>query len=122
MTSAPNERYSEANSRPTAPAPITTAEDGMRSRPRAWSLVMTRSPISTPGNSFGEEPVAMTTFGASSFLPSTSTAFGRSSFPVPFTTSILRALTSEVRPADELVHDLALELLDLRPARARRWP
>ncbi len=53
VTSAPNDRYIDANSRPTAPAPITTADDGMVSYQSAWSLVMIRAPISTPGRSFG---------------------------------------------------------------------
>src|ERR671919_619820 len=88
VTSAPNERYSDANSRPTAPAPITAADAGRRSSVSAWSLVMIRLLISIPGSSFGYEPVAMTTAGASSRRPSTSTAFRATSFPVPRTTSI----------------------------------
>ena len=62
VTSAPNDRYSDANSSPTAPAPMTTAEDGMRVV--AQRLVARDAPASPTGAraaAAAREPVASTT-------------------------------------------------------------
>jgi hypothetical protein len=61
VTSAPNARYTVANSKPMAPAPMITTDEGSRSRTSASSLVMTWSETSILGSSRGREPVARTT-------------------------------------------------------------
>ncbi len=52
VTSEPNERNTEANSTPITPPPRTTTRAGTWSRLSAWSLVMTRPVISSPGSDF----------------------------------------------------------------------
>ena len=61
VTSAPNDFQTLANSTPITPPPSTTTRFGTWSRTRAWSLVMTRPPISSPGRERGYEPEARTT-------------------------------------------------------------
>ena len=50
MTSAPNDFQTLANSTPMTPPPSTTTLAGTWSRVSAWSLVITRPPISRPGS------------------------------------------------------------------------
>ena len=50
VTSAPKDLNTEANSTPMTPPPRTTTRAGTWSRRSAWSLVMTRPPISRPGS------------------------------------------------------------------------
>ena len=102
MTSAPNERYIEANSSPTAPAPITTADAGIRSNHSAWSLVMMCSPTSRPGIILGRDPVATMTSVAPIVRPSTSTAGPDTSVADPWITSMPRSLTRPVTPLTSL--------------------
>ncbi len=109
VTSDPNERQTEPNSQPIAPAPRMATEPGMVSSLSASSLVMTRVwSMSRPGMERGTEPVASRTWRASMRRPSTSTAVGLTSFPTPWTTSILRLLTRPVRPLNRPVTTLSL--------------
>jgi hypothetical protein len=102
VTSAPSDRYSDANSRPTAPAPITIADAGIRSRNNASSLVTIRSVIETPGSSRGADPVATTTSPASILVPSTSTAGPGTSRAAPRIDAIPRCLIRPVTPLTSL--------------------
>ena len=112
VTSAPNERQTDANSQPMAPAPRMTTEPGIVSMPSASSLVMTREwSISSPGIERGTEPVASRTWRASIVRPSTSTAVGETRRPWPWTTSILRLFTRPVRPLNSPSTTLSLYLL-----------
>ncbi len=63
VTSAPNDRHTDANSTPITPPPRMTTDEGTRSSRRASSEVMTRTPSSVrPGSDLGTEPVASTTW------------------------------------------------------------
>ena len=63
VTSAPNDRHTEANSTPITPPPKMITDDGTRSSCSASSEVMTRTPSSArPGSDLGTEPVASTTW------------------------------------------------------------
>ena len=60
-TSAPKLRYIEANSTPTAPAPMTASDPGTCSRSRTSTFVRTRPDFtSKPGSMRASEPVART--------------------------------------------------------------
>jgi hypothetical protein len=61
ITSAPNERHTDANSTPITPPPRMIADLGTRSSRSASSEEMIRSPsIVRPGSDLGTEPVAST--------------------------------------------------------------
>ncbi len=83
VTSAPNDFHTEANSTPMTPPPRTTADLGIQSSSRAWSLVMIRPPISSPGRLRAYDPLARTTFLPVYSRPSTVTVRGPVSRPSP---------------------------------------
>ncbi len=98
VTSEPKLRKMEANSTPTAPAPMTMRDLGMASMERISMLVRTGPPASTPGNRRAFDPVATTTFFALMVSdlppPETSTEWmppfaGPVSLPKPATTVTL---------------------------------
>ena len=63
VTSAPNDRHTDANSTPITPPPRMIADFGTRSSCSASSEVITRSPSSVrPGSERGTDPVASTTW------------------------------------------------------------
>jgi len=64
VTSEPKLRKMEPNSTPTAPAPITISDFGMRSMLRISTLVSTRSSAFRPGSMRASEPVESSTFFA----------------------------------------------------------
>ena len=102
VTSAPKDRYIDANSRPTAPAPITTTEPGMRSARSASSLVITRPLTWSPGRSRGAEPVASTMSVAVTAFPPTVSDRSGPNAAAPVSTSIPRCFTSPVTPLTSL--------------------
>ena len=63
VTSAPNDRHTEANSTPITPPPRMMTDDGTRSSRSASSELITRTPSSArPGSDLGTDPVASTTW------------------------------------------------------------
>jgi hypothetical protein len=99
VTSAPNDFQTLANSQPMTPPPSTTTDVGTRSSLSAWSLVITWLPsMSSPGRLFAYDPVARTTCLPSYRWPSTSTAVGLTSRPIPSMKVIFRLLTRPCRP------------------------
>ena len=99
VTSAPKDFQTLANSQPITPPPRTTTEAGTWSSLSAWSLVITWRPsMSRPGRLLAYEPVASTTCLPSYRCPSTSTAVGLTSRPMPSTKVILRLFTRPCRP------------------------
>ncbi len=68
VTSAPKLRKMDANSTPTAPAPITISDFGGWGRARISMLVRMRSSAVSPGNNFASDPIASITFFAFTLL------------------------------------------------------
>ncbi len=94
VTVEPKRAKIEANSMPTAPAPITTRLFGISLSCRISSEVMMVLPSGViPGSDFGREPVARITFFVSTRVsppsPFTTTAFAPSSRPCPLKRVIL---------------------------------
>ena len=94
VTVEPKRANIEANSIPTAPAPITIRLFGISLSCRISSEVRICLPSGAmPGSDFGFEPVAITTFLVSIFVspasPFTTTAFGPSKRPCPLKSVIL---------------------------------
>ena len=95
VTSAPQLRYSDANSTPTAPAPRMIADAGTRFIFSASSLVRIALPSAgMPGSCLGRDPVAMITDPASTVIGSpvagvTARRPGPSSRPRPLITLTL---------------------------------
>ncbi|MFN8630131.1 MAG: hypothetical protein U0838_07345 [Chloroflexota bacterium] len=104
MTLTPRSWNAEANSEPTAPAPMTTRLAGSSVQRRTSSLVTMRRPSGTrPGSDFTREPVARTMSFAVSVRVWPSSAVttirdGPSSRPRPATHSTLFLPTSDFRP------------------------
>src|SRR5664280_2332002 len=100
VTSAPNERQTEANSQPIAPAPRMATEAGTRSSRSASLESITRSwSISSPGSDMGCDPVASRTCRPSMVRSPTCTVVG-DGLDLPRLHQSLQAL---VQPADDLV-------------------
>src|SRR5664280_626361 len=100
VTSAPNERQTEANSQPIAPAPRMATEAGTRSSRSASLESITRSwSISSPGSDMGCDPVASRTCRPSMVRSPTCTVAG-DGLDLPRLHQSLQAL---VQPADDLV-------------------
>ncbi len=109
VTSAPNERQTEANSQPIAPAPRMATEAGTRSSRSASLESITRSwSISSPGSDMGCDPVASRTCRPSMVRSPTCTVVGEVSRPSPATTSICRDFTSPCRPLYSRLTTLSL--------------
>jgi hypothetical protein len=94
VTATPKRANIDANSMPTAPAPITIRLFGISLSCRISSEVSTCLPSGAmPGRLLGREPVAIRTFLVSTFVspasPLTTTAFGPSSQPWPLKSVIL---------------------------------
>jgi len=81
VTSAPNERQTEANSEPMTPPPRMITDRGTQSSWSAWSDVMTRPPMSRPGSERAYEPVPSTMFRPVTRSPLTSTVSWPTSVP-----------------------------------------
>ena len=94
VTVVPKRANIEANSMPTAPAPITIRLFGSCLSWRISSEVMIVLPSGVmPGIARGREPVASMTFFVWTFVsppsPLTTTVFGPSSRPCPLNSAIL---------------------------------
>ena len=94
VTVEPKRANIDANSIPTAPAPITIRLFGISLSCRISSEVRICLPSGAmPGSDFGLEPVAITTFLVSTFVSPaslfTTTAFGPSRRPWPLKSVIL---------------------------------
>ncbi len=71
VTCVPRSAIIDANSQPTAPPPMTTADAGSRSSSRISSELITSCPsISNPGMVLGTDPAASTTCLPTSSEPS----------------------------------------------------
>ena len=110
----PRSVYTEANSAPITPPPITAARSGSLSAVLlvAWSDVMIRSPsTSMPGMARGTEPVHRIVARPFSVCPSTETAPSAVSFPSPMITCTLRRLSNPESPPCNCLTMPALRVL-----------
>ena len=130
VTLEPRSARSEANSHPTTPPPMTTAEAGSSLRSRNSSDVMIKRPsTSKPGSRNGTDPAARTTFRPTMTRPAsspstTSTRWSALSVPVPDQRGDLAPLEQAGQALEELVHHGVLAVLahrevDRRPRRCR---
>ena len=125
VTCAPKEAKIDANSVPTAPAPSTTRDFGIRSSSRMWSELRILLPsVGAMRSSRGTEPVAISTCRAVSvrFLPppaSTSTALGPPRRPTPLHGLDAVLLHQELDALGVLVHHAPLVGLGLEQVEPR---
>ena len=118
----PKREKIDANSQPTAPAPMTSIDFGMRSSSRMWSELMMRLPSALMcGRSFGTEPMArMMFFVLSVCLPSTSTVLRSDDLAEAGDALDLVLLEEELDALGVVVDDALLALLDVGPVDGRR--